>query len=208
MGLLAVKHLDPVVGVDVHSVLVTPGTPPVFLPHPHVGFMLDLREYVEAAKGVVGSIAMMLVEEKVTEYIADHPDDVKKLEHLADEAQQQLNDLAGDGKLPDFKDNPIVAEGLTLEKAGKAIKSRVDDALGSSVSTGGSSGRPIFVNGMLRATAGTHAYHVPGLHFPLGESFVPPPAKIRSHRTTGNHSWAAGPCLPTMIRCRTWRCRR
>ncbi|WP_426400804.1 DUF6531 domain-containing protein (plasmid) [Ralstonia sp. R-29] len=177
MGLLAVKHLDPVVGVDVHSVLVTPGTPPVFLPHPHVGFMLDLREYVEAAKGVVGSIAMMLVEEKVTEYIADHPDDVKKLEHLADEAQQQLNDLAGDGKLPDFKDNPIVAEGLTLEKAGKAIKSRVDDALGSSVSTGGSSGRPIFVNGMLRATAGTHAYHVPGLHFPLGESFVPPPAE-------------------------------
>ncbi|RQS77021.1 type IV secretion protein Rhs [Burkholderia sp. Bp8963] len=179
MALLAVKHLDPVVGVDVHSVLVTPGTPPVFLPHPHVGFMLDLREYVQAAKGVVGSIAMMIVQEKVTEYVEDHPDDVKKLEHLAESTMQQVNDLTGvmGGKLPDIKDNAIVAKGLKLEEEGKAIRSRIDDALGSNVGAGGGSGRPIFVNGMLRATAGTHAYHVPGLHFPLGESFVPPPAE-------------------------------
>ncbi|WP_318828112.1 PAAR domain-containing protein [Burkholderia cepacia] len=102
MALLAVKHLDPVVGVDVHSVLVTPGTPPVFLPHPHVGFMLDLREYIQAAKAVAGCIAMMIVQEKVTEYIEDHPEDVKKLEHLADEAGQQVDELTSD---------PNVAEG-------------------------------------------------------------------------------------------------
>ncbi|MGU7768716.1 RHS repeat-associated core domain-containing protein [Burkholderia sp. MR1-5-21] len=177
MGLLAVKHLDPVVGIDVHSVLVAPSPTPVLLPHPHVGFMLDLREYVEAAKGVVGSIAMMIAQEKVTEYIEAHPDDVKKLEHLTDSAMQQLNDLAGvmGGKLPDIKDNPIVAEGLKLNRKRKALQSRISNDLGSNVGMGGSSGRPIFVNGLMRATAGTHSYHVPGLHFPLGESFAPPP---------------------------------
>ncbi|WP_082725273.1 RHS repeat-associated core domain-containing protein [Burkholderia sp. RF4-BP95] len=174
MALPAVKHLDPVVGVDVHSVLVTPGTPPVFLPHPHVGFMLDLREYVQAAKAVVGCIAMMIVQEKVTEYIEDHPEDVEKLAHLADEANQQVNDLMGGGKLPDFKDDPNVAEGMRLAKEANKIKNRISDDLGSNVGSGGSSGRPIFVNGMMRATAGTHVYHVPGLHFPLGESFAPP----------------------------------
>nr|WP_277398598.1 RHS repeat-associated core domain-containing protein [Burkholderia sp. Ac-20353] len=177
---MAVKHLDPVVGVDVHSVLVTPGTPPVFLPHPHVGFMLDLREYVQAAKAVVGCIAMMIVQEKVTKYVEDHPDDVKDLEHLADEATQQVNEqlnVMGGGKLPDFKDDPNVAEGIRLAKEANKIKSRISNDLGSNVGSGGGSGRPIFVNGMMRATAGTHAYHVPGLHFPLGESFVPPPAE-------------------------------
>lgn len=178
MALPAVKHLDPVVGVDVHSVLVTPGTPPVFLPHPHVGFMLDKREYIQAAKAVVGCIAMMIVQEKVTEYIEDHPDDVTKLEHLADEASQQVNDLTGGGKLPDFKDDPNVAEGMRLAKEANKIKNRISDDLGSDVGSGGSSGRPIFVNGMMRATAGTHAYHVPGLHFPLGESFAPPPEEV------------------------------
>lgn len=159
MALLAVKHLDPVVGVDVHSVIVTPGTPPVFLPHPHVGFMLDLREYVAAAKAVVGSIAMMIAEEQVTEYMKDHPDQVKKLKHMAEEA----------------KHGPKVAEALKLAKGGNDLQSRISNDLGASV--GGGSGRPIFVNGLMRATAGTHAYHVPGLHFPLGESFAPPPAE-------------------------------
>lgn len=79
MALPAVKHMDPVVGIDVHSVIVTPGLPPVFLPHPHVGFMLDLREYVEAAKGVIGSIAMTIAEDAVQDYLKDHPDDGKKL---------------------------------------------------------------------------------------------------------------------------------
>ncbi|VWB33907.1 rhsD protein [Burkholderia lata] len=178
MALLAVKHLDPVVGVDVHSVLVTPGTPPVFLPHPHVGFMLDMREYIQAAKAVVGCIATMIVQEKVNEYIEHHPEDVKKLEHLADEANQQVNDLMGGGKLPDLKDDPTIAEGMRLAKEANKIKSRISDDLGSNVGSGGGSGRPIFVNGMMRATAGTHAYHVPGLHFPLGESFAPPPEEV------------------------------
>ncbi|MPV71595.1 type IV secretion protein Rhs [Burkholderia sp. BE17] len=150
----------------------------MFLPHPHVGFMLDLREYVQAAKAVVGCIAMMIVQEKVTEYIEDHPEDVEKLAHLADEANQQVNDLMGGGKLPDFKDDPNVAEGMRLANEANKIKNRISDDLGSNVGSGGSSGRPIFVNGMMRATAGTHAYHVPGLHFPLGEAFAPPPEEV------------------------------
>ncbi|MDR3100370.1 MAG: DUF6531 domain-containing protein, partial [Paraburkholderia sp.] len=168
MALLAVKHLDPVVGVDVHSVIVTPGTPPVFLPHPHVGFMLDLREYVAAAKAVVGSIATMIAEEKVTEYLEDHPDQMKQLEHMAD---------AMNGGLPGITDNPDVVQALKLANAAGQLQSRISNDLGANVGAGGSSGRPIFVNGLMRATAGTHAYHVPGLHFPLGESFAPPPAE-------------------------------
>ncbi|AWV01456.1 type IV secretion protein Rhs [Burkholderia sp. JP2-270] len=167
MGLLAVKHLDPVVGIDVHSVLVAPSPTPVFLPHPHVGFMLDLREYVEAAKGVVGSIAMAIVQEKVSEYLEDHPDIVKKLDDAA---------AFTSGKLADIQDNSIIEEGLKLEQQAAALQSSIGSVLGAGVGMGGAAGRPIFVNGLMRATVGTHSYHVPGLHFPLGESFAPPPA--------------------------------
>nr|WP_175799174.1 RHS repeat-associated core domain-containing protein [Burkholderia anthina] len=166
MGLLAVKHLDPVVGIDVHSVLVAPSPTPVFLPHPHVGFMLDLREYVEAAKGVVGSIAMALVQEKVSAYLEDHPDVEKKLGEAAAFAS---------GKLADVQDNAIVAEGMKLEQQAAAFQSSIGNAIGAGAGMGGAAGRPIFVNGLMRATVGTHSFHVPGLHFPLGESFAPPP---------------------------------
>ncbi|RQQ42371.1 RHS repeat-associated core domain-containing protein [Burkholderia stagnalis] len=166
MGLLAVKHLDPVVGVDVHSVWVAPSPTPVFLPHPHVGFMLDLREYVEAAKGVVGSIAMAIAQEKAAEYLDDHPDVAKRLDDAAGFAA---------GKLADLNDDPIVAQALKLQGEATSLKRRIGDALGASVGAGGGAGRPIFVNGLLRATAGTHSFHVPGLHFPLGEAFAPPP---------------------------------
>ncbi|QTD94242.1 RHS repeat-associated core domain-containing protein [Burkholderia anthina] len=166
MGLLAVKHLDPVVGIDVHSVLVAPSPTPVFLPHPHVGFMLDLREYVEAAKGVVGSIAMALVQEKVSAYLEDHPD-----------VETQLSEAAAfaSGKLADIQDNAIVAEGMKLEQQAAAFQSSIGNAIGAGAGMGGAAGRPIFVNGLMRATVGTHSFHVPGLHFPLGESFAPPP---------------------------------
>ncbi|UEP31785.1 MULTISPECIES: RHS repeat-associated core domain-containing protein [unclassified Burkholderia] len=167
MGLLAVKHLDPVVGIDVHSVLVAPSPTPVFLPHPHVGFMLDLREYVEAAKGVVGSIAMALVQEKVSTYLEDHPDVEKALEDAATFAS---------GKLADIQSNAIVAEGLKLEQQAVALQSSIGNMIGAGAGMGGAAGRPIFVNGLMRATVGTHSFHVPGLHFPLGESFAPPPA--------------------------------
>ncbi|MBR8253041.1 RHS repeat-associated core domain-containing protein [Burkholderia ambifaria] len=166
MGLLAVKHLDPVVGIDVHSVLVAPSPTPMFLPHPHVGFMLDLREYIEAAKGVVGSIAMAIAQEKAAEYLEDHPDVAKKLDDAAEFAS---------GKLTDIEENSIVAEGLKLEQQAAALQSRIGNMFGAGVGMGGAAGRPIFVNGLMRATAGTHSYHVPGLHFPLGESFAPPP---------------------------------
>src|SRR5690348_3046277 len=106
MGLLAVKHMDPVVGVDVHAVIVAPSPTPVFLPHPHVGFVLDLREYVSAAMGVVGSIATTIVQEKAIEYLQDHPDVAQQID--------QATNVVGD-KLNDIESNAIVAEGLKLD---------------------------------------------------------------------------------------------
>ncbi|WP_082720680.1 RHS repeat-associated core domain-containing protein [Burkholderia sp. ABCPW 14] len=165
MALPAVKHLDPVVGVDVHSVIVTPGLPPVFLPHPHIGFMLDLREYVEAAKGVIGSIAMAIAEDAVLEYLKDHPDDVEKLTDTFDSLDDQMKKVTS---------NPMIAEALKLNRDVSSIKGDAANAMGAGVGAGATAGRPIFVNGLMRATAGTHSFHVPGLHFPLGETFAPP----------------------------------
>ncbi|AXF23527.1 type IV secretion protein Rhs [Burkholderia pyrrocinia] len=128
--------------------------------------MLDLREYVEAAKGVVGSIAMALVQEKVSAYLEDHPNVEKKLGEAAAFAS---------GKFADIQDNAIVAEGMKLEQQAAGLQSSIGNMIGAGVGMGGAAGRPIFVNGLMRATVGTHSFHVPGLHFPLGESFAPPP---------------------------------
>ncbi|WP_257250743.1 RHS repeat-associated core domain-containing protein [Burkholderia cepacia] len=161
MGLPAVKHLDPVVGVDLHSVLVAPSPTPVFLPHPHIGFMLDLREYVNAALGVIGAIAFTVIEEKAIEYLEDHPDDAKKVDEAVTSASSEAKKLASD---------PLIAQALK----GASMAADIANAAGAGVGMGSIAGRPIFVNGMLRATAGTHAFHLPSLHFPLGESFAPP----------------------------------
>lgn len=167
MGLLAVKHMDPVVGVDVHAVIVAPSPTPVFLPHPHVGFVLDLREYVSAAMGVVGSIATTIVQEKAIEYLQGHPDVAQQID--------QATNAVGD-KLNDIESNAIVAEGLKLDADIARMEGAVANASGAGVGAGGGGG-PIFVNGFMRTTAGTHSFHLPGLHFPLGESFAPvPPA--------------------------------
>ncbi|WP_082874970.1 RHS repeat-associated core domain-containing protein [Burkholderia sp. MSMB1589WGS] len=165
MALPAVKHMDPVVGIDVHSVIVTPGLPPVFLPHPHIGFMLDLREYIAAAKGVIGSIAMTIAEDAVLDYLKDHPDDRKKLTDALNSLKDQKKQATSD---------PWVAKALKLNRDVSSIKGDVAGAVGAGVGMGAAAGRPIFVNGLMRATAGTHSFHVPGLHFPLGETFAPP----------------------------------
>jgi len=40
---------------------------------------------------------------------------------------------------------------------------------------GSSGGNPMLINGLMRATAGTHTYHIPGMHFPLmGVMFTDP----------------------------------
>ncbi|MBM5587525.1 RHS repeat-associated core domain-containing protein [Burkholderia pseudomallei] len=155
VALPAVKHLDPVVGIDVHSVLVTPGTPPVFLPHPYVGFMLDRREYIDAALGVIGSIVFTFTP-------------------LGKEAEAGLKWAKKHAKA-ELMSDPLIAEGVKLGKEAAPVAGDIAGAVGAGVGMGSMMGRPIFVNGFLRATAGTHSFHVPGLHFPLGESFAPPP---------------------------------
>jgi YD repeat-containing protein len=42
----AVKHLDPIIGIDVHIVQPPGPVPPVPVPHPYVGMMLDPADYI------------------------------------------------------------------------------------------------------------------------------------------------------------------
>jgi len=162
MAMLAVHHLDPVIGVDVHTVEEVPPAPPepgVPTPHSHVGFVLDFREYVSAAMAAVGSIVFSFAVTEVTEYLEDNPDVAQSLEDKANKALGAVDKVAS---------NKWVAAGLgAAQKAGD-----ISNTLGGNAGYG--RGKPIFVNGMLRATTGTHTYHVPGLHFPMGVSFVPP----------------------------------
>ncbi|MET0405683.1 MAG: DUF6531 domain-containing protein, partial [Cystobacter sp.] len=43
--MLAVKHLDPVLGVDIHFIITPPG-PVVPIPHPHIGIVFDPFDYL------------------------------------------------------------------------------------------------------------------------------------------------------------------
>jgi RHS repeat-associated protein len=137
MALLAVHHLDPVIGVDVHTVEIppTPPEPGIPMPHPHVGFVLDLNEYIASAVAVIGSIALTFV-----------PEDIKE---TVDGIVEKAASLPGVSTALEIMSNPAISAGY-------------------------GAGRPIFVNGMLRATVGTHTYHVPGLHFPEGVGFAGP----------------------------------
>ncbi len=183
MALPAVKHLDPVVGVDVHAVIVAPEPAPIYLPHPHVGFVLDLREYIDAALGVIGSIVFTFVEEEAIDYLQDNPDVANELDHALKSAATDLQQADAE-----LMRNPLIAEGVKFSKAAGSVAGDIAssagdiaNAAGAGVGMGSVAGRPIFINGFLRATAGTHSFHVPGLHFPLGESFAPPPAELPSN---------------------------
>jgi RHS repeat-associated protein len=44
--MLAVKHLDPIMGIDVHIVQPPGPVPPVPIPHPYIGMVLDVMDYL------------------------------------------------------------------------------------------------------------------------------------------------------------------
>ncbi len=72
--------------------------------------------------------------------------------------------------------NPVVKTGLALKDAKdqlSGLKAGIIDTLGGNIGGGGGSNRPVKVNGTLRSTVGTHTFHIPGLHFPLGTLFAP-----------------------------------
>lgn len=50
--MLAAKHFDPVMGVDIHMVTIPP-TGPVPIPHPHISSVLDPMDYVPVFGGTV-----------------------------------------------------------------------------------------------------------------------------------------------------------
>src|SRR5215216_5276435 len=44
--MLAAKHLDPIMGIDVHIVQAPGPVPPVPIPHPYIGMVLDVMDYL------------------------------------------------------------------------------------------------------------------------------------------------------------------
>jgi RHS repeat-associated protein len=44
--MLAVKHLDPIMGIDTHIVQPPGPVPPVPIPHPYIGMVLDVMDYI------------------------------------------------------------------------------------------------------------------------------------------------------------------
>jgi RHS repeat-associated protein len=169
MTMLAVNHLTPVVGIDVHLVNLPPAPNPVPLPHPHVGMVLDLREYANAALAVMGSIVFSFVEEKVEAFVQANE------QQIADVMDSNLvrSSLSA---VDDVMNNAAVRNGTDALHKVNALREQARDALGGNVGAGGG-GAPIYVNGLLRATAGTHTFHTPGLHFPLGAGFAGTDAK-------------------------------
>ncbi|KXU95308.1 hypothetical protein CR51_25255 [Caballeronia megalochromosomata] len=170
MSLPAAKHFDPVVGIDVHMVNLPPSPAPVPLPHPHVGFILDLDEYSNAAKAAMGAIEAALKEAAMEAVLAECP-----------LAQQAMGAAAG--AMDKVMKNPVVAAAMKIKGAVDAVNEKINalkDMVGANAGAGGG-GRPILVNGMMRTTIGTHTYHMPGLHFPMGAGFGGVDAKIPSH---------------------------
>ena len=53
--MLAAKHFDPVVGVDIHLIQPPGPVPPVPIPHPFVGFLMDPADYIP----IVGSTVLI-----------------------------------------------------------------------------------------------------------------------------------------------------
>jgi hypothetical protein len=44
--MLAVEHLDPIMGIDIHIVQPPGPVPPVPIPHPYIGVVLDVMDYI------------------------------------------------------------------------------------------------------------------------------------------------------------------
>jgi YD repeat-containing protein len=158
--LSAVNHLSPVVGIDVHMVTQPPSPAPVPLPHPHVGYVLDLREYVAEAIAAIGSIVFDFAEQQVAELVQAH---ATQIDAVLDSDVVR----AGAAALEEASGTDV-AQAL---QGGIHALHNLGDQLGSGVGKGGTGG-PVLINGLLRATAGTHAYHAPGLHAPLGAGFA------------------------------------
>lgn len=167
MAMPAVKHFDPVIGLDVHTVIIPPSPAPIPIPHPHVGFVLDLRECVNGVKSVVGSIVFSFAAEAAADVMEDNPELLAAGMALVSKAGSALEAAAN---------NPVVKTGLALKDAKdqlSGLKAGIIDTLGGNIGGGGGSNRPVKVNGTLRSTVGTHTFHIPGLHFPLGTLFAP-----------------------------------
>ena len=43
---IAAKHFDPIIGIDIHIILMPPAAAPTPLPNPFVGIVLDPLDYI------------------------------------------------------------------------------------------------------------------------------------------------------------------
>jgi YD repeat-containing protein len=132
MALLAVTHLTPVIGVDVHLIQTFAG-PTLPLPHPHVGMVFDPMEYLSLLPEGVGNMVSM--------------------------------GMMAMGAASIVKMGMRSFGAAAVGVAAMAVQSAA-----------GGGGGPIYVNGLMRTTAGTQTIHVPGLHFPIGGTFTGPDA--------------------------------
>ncbi|WP_016677410.1 RHS repeat-associated core domain-containing protein, partial [Yersinia pestis] len=118
-------------------------------------------------KSVVGSIVFSFAAEAAADVMEDNPELLAAGMALVSKAGSALEAAAN---------NPVVKTGLALKDAKdqlSGLKAGIIDTLGGNIGGGGGSNRPVKVNGTLRSTVGTHTFHIPGLHFPLGTLFAP-----------------------------------
>jgi hypothetical protein len=56
---IALKHLDPLVGTDVHLIQPPAPVPPIPVPHPYVGMVMDPADYIPMVGGTIMVNGMM-----------------------------------------------------------------------------------------------------------------------------------------------------
>ncbi|MBC7776379.1 MAG: hypothetical protein H7246_13170, partial [Phycisphaerae bacterium] len=147
--MLAAKHLDIVIGVDIHIVMVpTPGGPvPVPIPHPFVGMIFDSGDYNVAQEAMYWASEAGLDLTPVM--------DLKK--SLSEKYAAEI------GLVKDLK-SKIASPAALINKKKEEYINKIKDKLGINAPSGPSTVR---INHMHRAKAGTKGKNAPK-HFPIG----------------------------------------
>ena len=53
----ASSHLDPVIGIDVHFVMIPPSPAPIPMPHPYIALVMDPKDWISCAVMTVAAMA-------------------------------------------------------------------------------------------------------------------------------------------------------
>ncbi|WZV79865.1 hypothetical protein AAFM48_23975 [Burkholderia pseudomallei] len=112
MALPAVKHLDPVVGVDVHAVIVAP-RPALSICRIRMSASCWICANISTQlSAVIGSIVFTFVESEAIDYLQDNPDVANELDHALKSAATDLQQADAE-----LMRNPLIAGGVKFSKA-------------------------------------------------------------------------------------------